>query len=461
MTTPVPEYLLMSMIGSNVYIIIMYHLIKYYYNDIILFIKCYIFKSKTYDFCISYNLNLHDNLSDISKTNNIAVMNYRYIKLSPVFCYINEYIIENNLYDKITYLNNYSFGVVYKYKTIYLNDIKISINSSCISCNDEKHRITINFKFYNLNDMKKIKNYCEELYNKNKTNDHNPILVYNYDEVIKMSQDKDIKTKYYKKLDTLKYSIDNTYYKEKQFLLDTLDFYLNNKSHYTDNNINYNLGILLYGEPGTGKSSIIKSLIKYINYDTIFINTNTLDLNTFNILTRQEYGIELINNDNDNKKYIDLEKRVYIIEDIDCSNWSNIVKDRNKIQSNNNDNGNINFSTFGNKNESITLNDILQFLDGIDNVPKIFIISTNHIDTLDPAFIRPGRFDIQLEIGKLRKEDIANYYKLWFKDSIKEEILSKIPDNHFKLSEISMYFKQCKYNKNTYIKLLLENCKVN
>ena len=56
-------------------------------------------------------------------------------------------------------------------------------------------------------------------------------------------------------------------------------------------------------------------------------------------------------------------------------------------------------------------NQILQILDGSYSSDKvIYIATTNHIDKLDPALIRPGRFDLRIEMP-------------WFDRSMAEEFL--------------------------------------
>ena len=50
--------------------------------------------------------------------------------------------------------------------------------------------------------------------------------------------------------------------------------------------------------------------------------------------------------------------------------------------------------------EQLNLSFILNLLDGILETPgRILIVTTNYVEKLDKAFIRPGRIDINLEVG--------------------------------------------------------------
>eukprot|EP01070_Trichotokara_eunicae_P007660 Trichotokara_eunicae@DN5498_c0_g1_i4.p1 len=54
------------------------------------------------------------------------------------------------------------------------------------------------------------------------------------------------------------------------------------------------------------------------------------------------------------------------------------------------------------KNKEMHLSFILNLLDGLIETPgRIIIMTTNHIDTIDPALIRPGRMDLLVKFAHL------------------------------------------------------------
>jgi cytidylate kinase len=105
--------------------------------------------------------------------------------------------------------------------------------------------------------------------------------------------------------------------------------FLNNREWYINKGLPYTLGILLSGPPGTGKTSIIKALAN--DSKRHIINVNFRDCTTKSQLYKLFYDEELIiNNTGEQGKEeqinIPLDKRIYVIEDIDCMN--DVVLDR-------------------------------------------------------------------------------------------------------------------------------------
>lgn len=168
-----------------------------------------------------------------------------------------------------------------------------------------------------------------------------------------------------------KRGMDTLFINNKNLLVNTIDNWKENKEFYKSHGIIYKLGILVDGEPGTGKSTLGKVVASYLNYDLYYIDLSCVNKNPENVLRMLS---DIVGNS------------VVVMEDIDCVLGNREGKEATA--------------------ESIKLtNSILNFLDGIVSPENCIIIaSTNYKDRLDPAIKRPGRFDLQLELGKIDYE---------------------------------------------------------
>lgn len=142
---------------------------------------------------------------------------------------------------------------------------------------------------------------------------------------------------------------------------------------YKNNSLVHKIGILLYGDPGCGKSTIIRSIA------TIFDNATIIMPNINDIGESVRDIIEV-------RKNID-GVLIVVLEDFDML-FYNRADESLEIDMNSGSNGKKN-------NQNATF----QLLDGLYSTEDtIYIATTNHIDRLDPAMIRHGRFDIQEKI---------------------------------------------------------------
>ena len=170
-------------------------------------------------------------------------------------------------------------------------------------------------------------------------------------------------------------SFDDIFTPNKNMIIQHLDKWSKLKPFYKKHGIIYKTGILLYGSPGTGKTTLARAIASYMNYNLHIINMKSY---------KEEQ--ELI------KKIINIpEKSVILFEDIDC-----LLSKRDQDE-NNSKNENIDQS-------AALLGTVLNILDGTmspENV--VFVATTNYIDSLDEALIREGRFDLKISIDNVDK----------------------------------------------------------
>lgn len=215
-------------------------------------------------------------------------------------------------------------------------------------------------------------------------------------------------------------TFDNSYFHMKDQLLSKIDFFLNNQQWYIDHGIPYNLGILLYGEPGCGKTRFIKQLMNYTKRHGIDIKL--CDNFDFNELKEVIYNEEI-----DYKFIIPQDQRIIIFEDIDA--MGNVIKERkNTPDSEDEDDSSLEkkeqkiiqkLMNIETKNNNNNLSFLLNILDGLNECSgRIIIMTTNKIDILDKALIRPGRIDIKIEFTKCSTYDIMMMIRTFWKIDI-------------------------------------------
>ncbi len=182
---------------------------------------------------------------------------------------------------------------------------------------------------------------------------------------------------------------------EDKIITRFIDKFLKDMEYYEKKQLNYKRGILLYSEPGTGKSSLVKALACKYKRSICQINIGSIEKINFNELT------SMINADDD--------KYIVLFEDIDT-----LYLNREKEK-----------KTEDGKTYAEIINGLLQFLDSTaspNNV--IFIGTTNHYDRLDAALLRDGRFDLKLEVKPLEKKDIQRFINTLEFNGTVEEVLS-------------------------------------
>jgi len=182
----------------------------------------------------------------------IVNQNSRFKIFKDIYC--NVEIYENNYNDdsnKKTVLENTIVLKIYSYKKkVYeINNFIDKIvqdyeDNLKISRFNKLFIYTLEFKNNNYNDRDSFKNYTwEEIEFKSNKN------------------------------------FSNLFFEDKDKLLDKINFFCNNENFYNKNGIPYTLGILLEGEPGTGKTSIIKCLANYLNRHIVIMNINKIKTN--------------------------------------------------------------------------------------------------------------------------------------------------------------------------------------
>lgn len=122
-------------------------------------------------------------------------------------------------------------------------------------------------------------------------------------------------------------SMDNIFGEHLREIKERVDLFINSPEWYRERGIPYTLGIMLYGRPGCGKTSMIKAIAKDSNRHLVNISLreNTTQRQLMNLFFDETI---LITNEEGQQTtvIIPIDQRIYVIEDIDC--LSQVVYDR-------------------------------------------------------------------------------------------------------------------------------------
>lgn len=150
-------------------------------------------------------------------------------------------------------------------------------------------------------------------------------------------------------------------------LITDLNSFFADKQWYTDLNIPHRRGVLLYGPPGSGKTSTVLAIASELKCKLYWIPISASWMSD-TILMKLLMDIPA--------------KSILVLEDIDAAF---VGREKGK-------------DSTGNKN--LTFSGLLNALDGVfSSQGRVVFMTTNHIEKLDPALIRPGRVDLKVEIG--------------------------------------------------------------
>lgn len=174
---------------------------------------------------------------------------------------------------------------------------------------------------------------------------------------------------------------------QKVEIISCLDSFISRQDWYKCHNIPYHFGIILHGVPGCGKTALAQAIADYAN--SLLFSLNGDELRNLDKMIDE---VKFRNKNNKERS------STLLIDDIDCAE---ITKDRSKKSS----------QTINLVDDNIGTASLLNSFDGIDSPENIiYIFTTNHIDKLDPALIRPGRIDLSIELGYVCYETMNQFF---------------------------------------------------
>ncbi len=189
----------------------------------------------------------------------------------------------------------------------------------------------------------------------------------------------------------------------KNSVIEHINTFAEKEEWYVVNGLSYQTGILLHGHPGCGKTSFIKAITSKYNKGLYILSTGKLHYMEKAMMSLPENSILLI-------------------EDIDADP---VLHERKNIDDKNKDiETQITFTN---------ISDILNSIDGIVSIHgRILIATTNHVEKLDSALLRNGRFDLKVGVGYASNFVVKSFFKRYYPNFIIDSnftIGDKIPSS--------------------------------
>ncbi|KAG0248773.1 hypothetical protein BG011_009927 [Mortierella polycephala] len=188
--------------------------------------------------------------------------------------------------------------------------------------------------------------------------------------------------------------------KLKNYIIDDAKDFFASESWYAERGLPFRRGLLLYGSPGTGKTSFIHALAGELGLNIYVVNLSSKNLSDDTLS-------ELVS---------DTPSRcLLLIEDVDAAFIQRESKDAAT---------------------GITFSGLLNAIDGVSaQEGRMLCMTTNHLDRLDEALIRPGRVDVRARFGKATQSQAQELFVKFFPQPVSTDDLTSKPTTAMKKTE--------------------------
>ncbi|XP_043263195.1 mitochondrial chaperone BCS1 [Colletes gigas] len=165
--------------------------------------------------------------------------------------------------------------------------------------------------------------------------------------------------------------------------------FIENSLWYSDRGIPYRRGYLLHGPPGCGKSSFITALAGELERGICVLNLSERGLTDDRL---------------NHLLAVAPQQTIILLEDIDAAFVSRSESKEVK-------------SAYDGLNR-VTFSGLLNCLDGVASTEaRILFMTTNYLERLDPALVRPGRVDVKEYIGWCSMQQVEQMFLRFYRST--------------------------------------------
>lgn len=187
---------------------------------------------------------------------------------------------------------------------------------------------------------------------------------------------------------------------------------------YADRGIPYRRGYLLYGPPGSGKSSLVHVLASSLDQPIYSLNLSAGSMTDAEFLSRMS----------------DVPPgSIVLIEDVDAA----FVNREDETAADKK------------KRSTVSYSALLNSIDGIgSNEARILVITTNFYDRLDSALIRPGRIDMRFKFSNATTSQARDLFQRWYTplaglQALADAFAESIPEDRVSVAALQGFLLSC------------------
>lgn len=215
-------------------------------------------------------------------------------------------------------------------------------------------------------------------------------------------------------------NVDRMFFPEKDAILEQVRVFQNSKELYRARGIEWYLGLLFWGLPGSGKTGFAKALADFTNRTLYTIKTGSI---TDQVFTRAFNQIG--------------KNALLLLDDIDIGMSTREDKKDEKLT------------------KGVSVATLLGSLDGASSRSDLIVImTTNNKDKLDPALIRKGRIDGIYQISYPDHINVIRYIESFYQINVVDEHRNRI---QFKGQMVDLQHMCLNNNPEETIRILCEN----